>query len=204
MLGESLLAAERTARSHSVKSDDQRAEHRLLKHADPHLDTAGDHRLDIDGGELAGEALPQRAEPAPDLIGVMEVKQDSADIDRVYHAGQVRLERHRGAEACRRFGRSVLGADHDTVSQRPAVAAKKLCGLFLGQPAALRRVGEKPGGQLLRPVWAQAAEVGYLALGGGPPHPVTRGVPEALPGPAAGSDDAPTPHNRVRRDGGLT
>ena len=93
----------------------QRAGHLLVQHADPHLDAAGDHRLDNDAGQPAAEGLRQRAEPAPDLIRALEAGQHVAGGAGAQQAGHVRAERDGAAEPGRRRDRGVLGDDPDAV-----------------------------------------------------------------------------------------
>ena len=106
--------------------------------------------LDNNAGQPVAEGLLQRAEPAPDLIRSLEVKQDGTGISPAHQAGHIRLERHRAAELRRRRDRGVFGGDDDAVDQRHAIAAEQLDGRVRGQPAARRGVGEKAGDQ---PAW---------------------------------------------------
>ncbi len=56
---------------------------------------ARDDRLDDDTGQPVAESLPQRAEPAPDLVRAMQINQQGAGATRAHQAGHVRPERDR-------------------------------------------------------------------------------------------------------------
>jgi len=93
LASELVSGASRAARSASASAAAPRprtapaADDLFLQHADHHLDAARDDRLDDDTGQPMAESLPQRAEPAPDLVRAVQIDQQGAGATRAHQAG---------------------------------------------------------------------------------------------------------------------